>query len=517
MRKVFLFFLIGSATSSAPAQTVLSACVQPGAEVGAQINAAVKKLVLGGSGGIVDGTCYSGNVSVASNMLAGVSTSLPITVKLGPALFAFAPTGAQQIITANNFTLEGTELYGTTIQFSDPTNDVFVIPNSGGGANVAIQNLVIQQATNSNKTAGNVFNVQGQRDSIQNIQLIDPYNGFYVYNAFDDTFRNISFYTTRSGTLNYGLYLYGTDIDDFFYDIYGNTNFPISDSFLHIRNRVTGVRFSNFAFQANAQNSTGSGILLDCGSSPTVNAGCTDSYSASPLNRPELLHFDKVYVEAGASGNAVTIQGGQDVRFSDSYFASSLTGFTISGPSTAISIDNSFLVNMQHQCIYVATGDIIPGYANLSIQGNEINACSQASNQTYAAVELAANINDVGIVNNHIGHNTFTNLSYDSPFAVKLDGAHNNVRIIGNDFVSIGGGGSSFYTGSPINGGSSVNDVWLNNTGFSIIQTTAGSFASVASQQGFSVNGSGGFTGTKQIGSCTLVIQGGIITNVSGC
>lgn len=34
---------------------------------------------------------------------------------------------------------------------------------------------------------------------------------------------------------------------------------------------------------------------------------------------------------------------------------------------------------------------------------------------------------------------------------------------------------------------------------------------------GFSFNGTSGFTGTKVAGSCTLTIQGGIITNVTGC
>jgi len=227
---------------------------------------------------------------------------------------------------------------------------------------------------------------------------------------------------------------------------------------------------------------------------------CTDAYSGNPLNRPELLHFDKVFIEAGTSANAVTISGGQDLRFTNSYFATSLTGFYISGESTAIDISDSIIVNMQRQCIYDTAGSIIGGYASLDIHDNEISICSQVANQTYPAIELAPNINSVGIIGNHIGHNTFTNFAWDSPIAVKVDDPHTYVRILDNDLTSFNVNAVSFYTGfsGPITGNPVAGDLWLNNIGFSQITST-------------------GFTGTKTAGPCTFTIENGIITNVTGC
>jgi hypothetical protein len=500
IRSVYVLLLFaGSTIQYLKGQTTLSACAQPGSEVGTQLNAAIKTLVAGGTGGIVDATCYAGEQHINSNMLAGVGTSLPITVKLAPATFVLASSGAQQVLTASNFTLEGSGTYGTTIEFNDPQNDIFVIPNTGASS-VGIRNLIIRQAATSNKTAGNVFNVQGQQAVIRDIQLFDPYNGFFVYNAFSNQFQNIWISTTRSGTLNYGFYLYGTDIDNFFTDIYGTSSYPTEDAFLHIRNRVSGGRFSNISFQSNNNSSPGSGILFDCGSSPTTGEACTNAYSGNPLNRPELLHFDKVFIEAGTSGNAVTVNGGQDLRFTNSYFATSLTGFSISGESTAIDIGDSIIVNMQHQCIYDNAGSMIWRFASLNVHDDEIGICSQAANQRYPAIELAPNINHVGIIGNHIGHNTFTNFAWDSPIAVKVSDPHTYVRILDNDLTSFNANGISFYSGfsGPITGSPGTGDSWLNNIGFSQITST-------------------GFTGTKIAGPCTFAIENGIITNVTGC
>ena len=41
--------------------------------------------------------------------------------------------------------------------------------------------------------------------------------------------------------------------------------------------------------------------------------------------------------------------------------------------------------------------------------------------------------------------------------------------------------------------------------------------ASVDAVNGYKVNGTAGFSGTKTAGTCVLTIQSGIITNVTGC
>ena len=71
----------------------------------------------------------------------------------------------------------------------------------------------------------------------------------------------------------------------------------------------------------------------------------------------------------------------------------------------------------------------------------------------------------------------------------------------------------ALLTGSP------VGSTTVSNNGMQ--QSTDGSLhvsgPPLDSAKGFSANGTPGFTGTKTAGSCILTIEGGIITNVTGC
>jgi hypothetical protein len=70
------------------------------------------------------------------------------------------------------------------------------------------------------------------------------------------------------------------------------------------------------------------------------------------------------------------------------------------------------------------------------------------------------------------------------------------------------------YLNTSIYADASGNLVLAPATGLSV--KTIGS-STVDASAGFKYSGTAGFSGTKTAGSCTLTIQGGIITNVSGC
>lgn len=437
-------------------------------DAGLQISNAIAALPA--AGGIVDATCYVGPVQINSNMMANAPTNRPITILLGPTTYILGAS-AQQVLAANDLSIIGSGVNGTIVQFQNTGQDIFVIPNSNTtGQRLSIQNMTIKPAQGVTKSGGNIFSIGGQNGLFRNLELFDPYQGFFIQNALLNRFENITMFTTKTGTLNYGFFLYGTDIDNFFTSIYGTSSYSITDAFIHIRNRVSGTRFTDISWQDDAG---ATGLLLDCGTSPTVTTTCTNSYGALPTDRPELLHFEKLFIESGISNPAIAINGGQDIRFSNSYLATSLNGIRITGESTAISIENTHIVNIYEQCVLdQAKSAYGKGYATFSLVNSELNVCSQESNLSWPAVELGTGTSNVRISGNHIGHNTFVNFTYDSSVGVQIDGGGDYNVITGNDFDSENGTGGQYMV-TPIAlpvSGPGIHDIYaLNTAGVAVV------------------------------------------------
>src|ERR1700722_7837677 len=234
-----------------------------GEDAGTRIRSAIRALP--DVGGVVDARGFSGRVRIDGNLAEGVPATKPVTVLLGTATYVLAP-GAQQVIAANRFNLIGAGIANTKLQFTDPVQDIFVIPNSNSvGTQISITNMTIEPAPGVQKTGGNIFRYGGNNGTFQNLRLIDAWQGFFIQNALQTNFDNIEFLTTKEGTLNYGLFLYGYDVDDFFHHIYGDSNYPIGDAFIHTRNWVTGMHYSDIEWE---DDKGGIGLHFDCSTSP---------------------------------------------------------------------------------------------------------------------------------------------------------------------------------------------------------------------------------------------------------
>ncbi len=208
--------------------------------------------------------------------------------------------------------------------------------------------MTIEPAPGVKKTGGNILRYGGNNGVFQNLRLIDAWQGIFIQNSLQTMFDNIEFLTTREGTLNYGLFLYGYDVDDFFHHIYGDSNYPIGDAFIHTRNWVTGMHYSDIEWE---DDKGGIGLHFDCSTSPEAPSQGLHQRRQLPARDHT---NDQAYIESGPTQSAVLMQGAQDIRFQNSYFASSRS-VRIQGESTSVSIDNSFIGNMIDQCIVVAT------------------------------------------------------------------------------------------------------------------------------------------------------------------
>jgi hypothetical protein len=429
----------------------------PGGDAGTKIRNAIQALPA--AGGVVDARGFSGTVPINGNLAAGIPPTKAVTVLLGAATFVLASDGAQQVFAVNRFSLVGSSITNTVLQFSDPTQDIFVVPNSNSvGTQVSISNMTIEPAPGVKRTGGNILRYGGNNGVFQNLRLIDAWQGIFIQNAFQTMFDNIEFLTTRAGTLNYGLFLYGYDVDDFFHHIYGDSNHPIGDAFIHTRNWVTGMHYSDIEWQ---DDEGGTGLHFDCGSSPEAPS---QDCGNGPNGRPEITRFDQAYIESGPTQSAILMQGAQDIRFQNSYFASSRS-IRIQGESTAVSIDNSFIGNMIDQCVVVATRSAGgPGKADLSITNSEINLCSQG-NGAAPAITLMPGVSNVSIQGNRIGNNTYPQLNaHESPYGIQLSGNNNNIRIIGNDFISQIGGRQVLVKPILLQGTPGKDNVFFANT-----------------------------------------------------
>lgn len=106
--------------------------------------------------------------------------------------------------------------------------------------------------------------------------------------------------------------------------------------------------------------------------------------------------------------------------------------------------------------------------------------------------------------------------STDAAFAevgagLTSDGGTYTARATSAAFVQFTDGGIGFYSNTGLTPGTTFTPTlrfqWLTSTGNLQVQS-GGAFA---------FNGNTGFTGTKTAGSCTIVFQAGIATNVTGC
>jgi hypothetical protein len=452
---LFLGRCLGMAQTSNP--NVCDAFAQTGSDAGAKILACLSQFPP--SGGVIDATRFPGAQTISENIFQSIK--IPVTIHFGNAMFNFT---VAQSVSSSNLTVDGTGATVWTVGFG--RGDFFTIPDAVNYD--TIKDLTVQPASGVTRSSGFLFNLGGAHHLFQHLEVIDPWNAFFVHNLLGSTLRDIKIQTTRAGTLNYGLFLYGTDIDNTIDNLYEASVYKVSDSFVHIRNRVSGLKVSTALLVSSEGGISTGAIVLDCdrgtstSSSVAAPVACTSTYNATPTNRPELIRMSQIYIETFNTTPGVLMNGGQDIRFEDSYISGVQNAFKISGESTAIEIENNLLYTCTQQCIYdAATTSAGVGRAGLLISHNTIGAAGQTDYGTYADVEIASGTSNVRILGNRIGQSMFTNLAAYGKYGVLLDGSNNNIIIAENDFTDGNKSTANIYQAGTAGAG----NVFIGNTG----------------------------------------------------
>ena len=213
---------------------------------------------------------------------------------------------------------------------------------------------------------------------------------------------------------------------------------------------------------------------------------------------------------------------------------------------------------------------------SLSVNNNTIGNTPEVNGNQFYAFYSSSDIDNVNFSHNNCAHNRSSCLNTAAIASSKLTAIGNtseseeallnhfpspieaNVRGIGGAYLMpyinanlVGLGGNLFFDGKnyriPTDGGSNAAFGLLGSYAsgasciyaiptsapssaqtlspsalqkfctLSIAPNTVSSPAAIDSGGGFKVNGIPGFTGTKTVGSCVITIQGGIITNITGC
>lgn len=185
---------------------------------------------------------------------------------------------------------------------------------------------------------------------------------------------------------------------------------------------------------------------------------------------------------SGAGGAGIHISGGSGIHVGGGtkIRANGYDGITIDGGAeVGIEIEGNYILG-NNQANVGKHGISINGHPNsVTITGNHINNYPEVGGHQGYAVWAVSDVEGLIFSNNNCSYNISGCANLSAVVPSKLTYGQN----ISND-----GGVQSNYFPGPIN-----------------------------TVTGYQFNGIGGFTGTKKAGTCTLTIQGGIITAVSGC
>ncbi len=280
---------------------------------------------------------------------------------------------------------------------------------------------------------------------------------------------------------------------------------------------------------------------------------------------------------SGSGGAGVRISGGSEITFTGNHIrANTGDGILIDGTGTAIVISgNQILGNNAAAGAGISGIRVTSHPSGLLITGNTIGNYPESGSQTYA-FSASSDIDNVNFSFNNCSNNTIScqntaaitaskltsvgntsesesNLMnrfpspietitagvggvYLMPFSgSNLPGLGGNLYFDGTNYRTSTDGGSNGafgLLGSYANGSSCVYSIPTNTPkdpqtigpsgldrycALSITPQLISAPAAINAAAGYKYNGTAGFTGTKKAGSCVLTIQGGIITNVTGC
>jgi hypothetical protein len=429
---------------------------------------------------------------------------------------------------------------------------VYFPPPSSGNYNVCSTNIAV------NTTAPAVdIRFEGSGPGTHGVRILPgcaspPAQVFYI-NAWDGTTQShgrITFHNMRID--GYCLSKYGVHVNSSVGAVYRNTV---------IRNSAVGSGSSNFQQDAGYETDMDFTVRLeninDTGHT-CYSSGAEPDYNYSGANSDS--HVSAVAVNAKIANYFATNAGMVDFSHAHGWGYTAGTDnqpdlrpqytFKINGNAILIgAIADSFLTTGFY--IYNAMGTPSWGYGGIlqnSVCEGSGPKCIELDNTTNAIkywTIMGNNTNNLGTPpiqvdgtldpSNNISDNTYTTQSNGKTYTTfGVSGSEtqitvNNPYTLGwaqsNILMQSGGWARALISAMQqgLTNASNLVFYTYNSSGIGIAALTldqnqnASVAGAVSAVSGFKFNGTAGFTGTKTAGSCLMTIQGGIITNVTGC
>jgi hypothetical protein len=317
----------------------------------------------------------------------------------------------------------------------------------------------------------------------ENLEINPVYNGIQITTAGQGgSFKNVLMRdgTSVSGNWNCGITMggqpSGSTVADCFFDQVQISSgaHAFATAACLIDGGTDTIKFSQCDF------------LCSSGSSDSI---ALKLQQTSGLDVPRWIRFIDCSFEGGTTKVAVEATAFKDLRFSNCYIATSLTGLHInaSGTGTGLTFDNGVITSCQQ---YGVKLDTIGNY--VYITNNRIGDCSLATNGGYDSILIAAGVQDF-----YIRGNSFVDLFTETNHV----NYNINITAGGSDTFEVTGNRSSGTTiSSFLNNGASgtSRSIWANlpTSVLSDVRNTVSFNAPQTFNSAVSVNNSLSTTGT---------------------
>lgn len=393
-----------------------------GADAGEKINAAI--LACNSAGGTVDASNL-GSVAAAGT----ITLNKPIRLLLhGTTLDLQSSPGIT--ITADGCSVEGSE-YSTFLVTSHATANIVQI----GAALSKLDGLTFRSSVA--RTGGAGVNLRsGGTGTLNRLRFERTYDGVRFGSPATGGMRcsNLTFGKGGStsgnwrsamwigaGTSDYPADEQRTVSSNYFANVSITGDAAFSKAMIVIDGGVDTLHFTNLDAACDQTGSTDSdGVVFQ-----------NTATGLTPDN-PRWVRFINSAVEAGVTKTGVLLTAGKDIRFGNSYIASSMNAINCNAAGSALSgfsFRNGTIVNIQQN------GVVIQGGSDVTISDNRIADCGVATDNTYGSVVVAANINDFRIDNNSFA-SLFTTANKPQYNIIVFAGTSTRYSIQGNNCPS---------------------------------------------------------------------------------
>lgn len=383
------------------------------------------------TGGTADARSMGGSQTILSTL----TIDRPVRLLLGAATFV---SSANPAFKCNSFgtTIEGqmasplgNRATPTIIRTSSREADIIQVNATGCYiSDVTLQSTVV-------RTAGAAINIKsGGNAVVERVVINKTYNGIAIVEArTSGVFRDI---TINDGSAPAG-----------------NWNAAIVAGGFSGSTTSTDTRFDNVIVGIASTYGSGAAVVLDSGldsytfrelrvivdaSTSCLTVSCGDALAIQHTGRqgvdpPRWIKCDQCFFEAGRAAYGVRLTSGKDIRFSNSYIATSLVGLYLNGTGgfpAGVSWDNGIITSIQQQSV------LVNGGVGVLISNSNLSGSSQSRTNAYPSIEVGANNNTASV--QIIGNNWQPVFNYVNlpDYFIKLGSGACGHTVIGNEMNS---------------------------------------------------------------------------------